>query len=69
MSNDRIEKLEETAAHLSKLVDDLNEVVTRQDSEIAKLTTQVTMLMRREAAREAESPGSVMIGDERPPHY
>ena len=64
-----IEKLEEQIAHLSRTVEDLSDVVARQDSEIALLTRRVHMLMEREASREAEGGGGVVIGDERPPHY
>ncbi len=61
--------LEERIAHLERIVDDLNAVVARQDSEIATLTRRVEMLMQREAQREAEGSGGVVLGDERPPHY
>lgn len=60
---------EERIAHLEKTVDDLSAVVARQDAEIAVLKRRVEMLMGREAAREAEGTGGVILGDERPPHY
>ncbi len=63
------EKLEERMAHLERLLDDLNEVVAGQASEIDLLTRRVQMLMEREAAREADGGGGVVFGDERPPHY
>lgn len=63
------EKIEERLAYLERLTDDLNEVVARQSDEINVLTRRVQMLMEREAAREAEGTGGVVIGDERPPHY
>lgn len=63
------EKIEERLAYLERLTDDLNEVVARQTREIDVLTRRVHMLMEREAAREAEVPGGVLVGDERPPHY
>lgn len=63
------EKIEERLAHLERLTDDLNEVVARQTKEIELLTRRVAMLMEREAAREADSGGGVVLGDERPPHY
>ena len=64
-----MEKLEEQIAHLIRTVEELSEVVARQDQEIAVLTRRVAMLMQREAAREAEGSGGVVLGDERPPHY
>ncbi len=62
-------ELEERLAHLIRAVDDLSDTVARQDQEIARLTVRVGMLMQREAGREAESSGAVILGDEKPPHY
>ncbi len=64
-----MEELEAQIAHLTRTVDDLSEIVARQDAEIAVLTRRVHMLMEREATREAEGTGGVVLGDERPPHY
>ena len=64
-----MEKLEEQIAHLVRTVEDLSDVVARQETEIATLTRRVHMLMQREGEREAASPGAVALGDERPPHY
>ena len=64
-----MQHLEEQIAHLTRLLDDLNEVVTDQQREIDRLTRQVRMLVEREAEREAQGSGGVIIGDERPPHY
>lgn len=64
-----IETLQENLAHMMRALDDLSEVVARQDTEIATLTRRVEMLMQREAGREAEGTGGVVLGDERPPHY
>ncbi len=62
-------EIEERMAHLERLTDELNEVVARQAQEIDRLTARVAMLMEREAAREAEGGGGVILGDEKPPHY
>ena len=62
-------ELEERIAHLIRTVDDLNEVVTRHEAEISRLTARVAMLMQREADRQAEDTGGIVLGDERPPHY
>jgi SlyX protein len=62
-------ELEERLAHLIRTVDDLSDTIARQDTEIAILTRRVEMLMRREAEREADGTGGVVLGDERPPHY
>lgn len=60
-------KTEERIAYLERTVDDLNDVVARQDAELRRMEKQVTFLLEREALRETD--GGVVIGDERPPHY
>jgi SlyX protein len=62
-------KIEERIAHLERMLDDLSEVVARQDGEIARLTRRVEMLMRREAEREVEAGGTVPLADQKPPHW
>ena len=62
-------KLEEEIAHLTRTVDDLSEVVARQEREIVTLNRRVHMLMQREGERDASGGGGVVMGDERPPHY
>lgn len=64
-----MQHLEEQIAHLTKLLDELNEVVTAQQGEIDRLTRHVHMLRQREAERESQGGGGVVFGDERPPHY
>jgi len=64
-----MEKLEEQIAHLTRMVDDLSEVVARQEGEITTLNRRVHMLMQREGERDSSGGGAVVIGDERPPHY
>jgi SlyX protein len=63
------EKIEERLAYLERTTDELSEVVARQAREIEVLERRVEMLMKREAGREAEGSGGVVLGDERPPHY
>ena len=62
-------EIEEQLAHLERVVDELNDVVARQAEEIAVMTRRVAMLMEREAMREADGSGGVVIGNERPPHF
>lgn len=64
-----MQHLEEKIAHLTRTVDELSDVVAAQQSEIDILTRRVQMLMRREAERESDGGGGVVLGDERPPHY
>jgi SlyX protein len=61
--------LEERIAHLTRMVEDLSDVVARQASEIEVLERRVGMLMRRAAESEVEAGGTVPLGDERPPHW
>jgi SlyX protein len=64
-----MEHLEEQMAHLLRAVDDLSDIVARQQDEIDHLNRRVEMLMRREGEREASGSGGIVVGDERPPHY
>jgi SlyX protein len=64
-----MQHIEEKLAHLIRTVDDLNDIVARQQTEIAVLTRRVQMLMEREAQRDSDSGGGIVLGDERPPHY
>lgn len=61
-------RLEEAVAHLTRVVEDLSEVVARQETEIARLSRRVGMLLEREAEREAEG-GTIPLADQRPPHW
>lgn len=64
-----ITRLEEQIAHLTRTVDDLSEIVARQEKELAVLTRRMHMVMEREATREVDSGGTVPLADERPPHW
>ncbi|PHP28640.1 SlyX family protein [Limimaricola cinnabarinus] len=58
--------IEERLSHLIRTVDDLSDVVARQEREIAVLTRQVLRLTER---AEADAEGSVTLTDQRPPHW
>ena len=62
-------EIEERLAHLEHLTDELNTVVATQALDIDRLKARVAMLMEREALREVEGTGGVIVGDETPPHY
>jgi len=64
-----MQHLEERIAHLTRTLDDLNDVVTRQQAEIDTLTRRVQMLMMREGEREAAQGSGVVMGDESPPPH
>lgn len=59
--------LEERLAHLQRAVDDLSEVVARQDRELAWVRGRLAVLLDREAEREAEAARGAPI--DRPPHW
>jgi SlyX protein len=61
--------IEEQIAHLTKTVEDLSDIVARQENEIAVATRRLAMLMEREAGREMDAGGSVPLADQRPPHW
>lgn len=61
-------RLEEQIAHLTRVTDDLSEVVARQEREIARLSRLVGLLMEREAEREAAG-GTIPLADQKPPHW
>lgn len=69
LSDTRMSKLEESLAHLTRLTDDLSEVIARQDQEIIRLNRRVEMLMRQAAERESDSGGTIPLADQRPPHW
>ena len=66
--DDRLAQIEQALAHVTRLADDLSEVVARQEGELAQLRRRVGLLMDREAAREAEE-GTIPLADQRPPHW
>ncbi|RJE81190.1 SlyX family protein [Paracoccus sp. JM45] len=67
--DDRITELEEALAYLTRVTDDLSEVIARQDQDISRLTRRLDMLMRAEAERQSQSDGSIAVADQPPPHY
>jgi len=64
-----MQQLEERIAHLTRALDDLSDVVARQQDEIDALTRRVQMLMMREGEREAAQGSGVAMGDDRPPPH
>ena len=66
---DRTEKLEEQIAHLTRAVDELSEIVARQERELALTTRRVGLLLEREAERQADEGSTIPLADQRPPHW
>jgi len=61
--------LEEQVAHLTRTVEELSDIVARQETELALATRRLAMLMEREATREMDAGGTVPLADQRPPHW
>jgi SlyX protein len=67
VSGDRIERLEFKVAHLEKAVQDLSDVVYRQQRELDALRERGKAL--EEQVQELEDRGADPNGVEIPPHY
>ncbi|MCZ2500606.1 SlyX protein, partial [Xylophilus sp. Kf1] len=63
---DRLHQLEEALAHLTRLTDELSEVIARQDRDLARVTRRLDQLLLAEAERQADAAGSVALADQRP---
>lgn len=66
---DKLQRVEERLSHLERMVDDLSEVIARQDGELRRMARRVGMLMEREADREAAEGNTIPLADQRPPHW
>ncbi len=65
---DRLDRVEERAAHLIRAIEDLSDIVARQGREIDTLTRRVHMLMEREAERE-QMVTDAPAANVKPPHW
>jgi len=66
---ERIDRIEEQLAYLTKTVEELSEIVAVQGREIDRLKRHVGLLMEREAEREYSAGGQIPLADQKPPHY
>ena len=66
---DKLQPLEEGIAHLTRVVEELSDVVARQEREIVRLKSRVGMLLEREAEREVADSSSIPLADQKPPHW
>lgn len=69
LSETRLMAIEEQLAHLTKTVEEMSDIIARQEQVIEVSTRRLTMLMQREAGREADGGGTVALADQRPPHW
>jgi SlyX protein len=61
--------LEEQLAHLTRTVEELSDIVARQETELAVAQRRLAMLMEREAGRELDAGGTIPLADQKPPHW
>ncbi len=69
MTQDRITRLEEMLAYQANTIEELNDVVTRQQADIDRMARQLEMLMKRAAQQEADETPGVPLADQVPPHW
>jgi SlyX protein len=67
MNADRIDDLETHLAHLSRTVEELSDVVARQDRTIGRLMRALEGVLEREAERDALS--NAPAASQKPPHW
>lgn len=65
---DRIEQLEEKIAFLERAVNELSDVVARQQKELDRVTDRHQRLMDKLTAMESDF-GASATAEEKPPHY
>jgi len=61
--------LEEQIAHLTRVVEELSDVVATQQLDLDRALKRLGILMQREAQREMDQGGSVPLADQKPPHW
>lgn len=66
---DRQTALEEQVAHLTRIVDELSDVIARQDREIDRLARRLQLLVDREAERDVAGGMEIPLADQKPPHW
>lgn len=65
----RLDELESRLAFQDDVIESLNEVVARQDREIALLTQRLADLSTKFEDLAASAAPAAGMGDETPPHY
>jgi SlyX protein len=67
MTTDRLDDLETHLAHLQRTVEDLSDIVARQDAIIARLTSALKGVLEREADRDVGH--NAPPANQKPPHW
>ena len=63
------QKIEEALAHTATTLDELSDIVARQDAELQRLSKLVDLLIARDYEREQRGGGIILADDRPPPHY
>ena len=66
MTSDRLDRLEAHSAEQDRIIEDLSEVMTRQQKELDRLTSRLRASDDRIAELESGLPAP---GNEKPPHW
>ncbi|WP_112323966.1 SlyX family protein [Oceanibium sediminis] len=70
MSDPRLTRLEEALTHQADMLEDLSQMLIAQGKTIERLERNVALLRARAAEAEADSGGgTVILADQKPPHY
>ena len=67
--DNRLTAAEEQIAHLARTVEDLSDIVARQQAELDLLRRRLERLIAREAARDQDQAAGIPLADQRPPHW
>ncbi|RYY01924.1 MAG: SlyX family protein [Gammaproteobacteria bacterium] len=68
--NDDLIELQTRVAYQEDTIQQLNDVITKQDADIIQLQQQMRLLAKRvDELSFAQTNGSDDVTDERPPHY
>lgn len=67
--SNHIINLETQLAHITRIVEDLSDIVADQTKRLERAEQRIEMLMQRAAEDEAAMVSGEIIGDQRPPHW
>ncbi|MDA0222507.1 MAG: SlyX family protein [Rhodobacterales bacterium] len=69
MSDERITQLEMQTAHQTRILEELNDVVTQHGREIDILTRRLRVVMERLAEHDLATGDTAPGADQKPPHW
>lgn len=67
--NQRITELEIQLAHMQRLYEQLDEVVTAQATDVLRMSRQIKELQDQVKELKVKQPSEINPQDEKPPHY